>query len=321
MRQPHAPGTAHALHVLVADDRGGVPAIAPHDLALRVHVSHVHTVEEALGALDRDPVDAVLLGLHGPAHAPHAVLTRIIEAAPDAAVIVLADVLDGDPAAQAATIVEAVRLGAQDCVHRGLLATAPLSRIIACAAARQRRVTELRSLALVDELTGLYNRRGFLALARQQLRIAGRVGAAVSQVYVDMDGLKQINDRLGHRTGDRALVETADILRETFRDADVIARIGGDEFAVLTVESGTSGADTMLERLRERLARRNSVADRRYGLSLSVGVARAEAGSGASVDELLASADRWMYEQKRAKRATRVAPEDTQPAGAARQGG
>jgi diguanylate cyclase (GGDEF)-like protein len=295
------------MHVLVADDRAGAPRITPHDPSIRLVVTHVSTVDDALGARDRGPVDAVLLGLHGLPHAPHAPLTRIIEAAPDAAVIVRADVLDGDPLAQATTIVDAVRLGAQDCVHRGLLETAPLSRIIVCAVERQRRVTELRSLALVDELTGLYNRRGFLALARQQLRIAGRVGAAVSQVYADMDGLKQINDVLGHHNGDRALVETANILRETFRDADVIARIGGDEFAVLTVEGATNGTDAMLERLRERLARRNALDDRRYVLSLSVGVARAEAGSGDSVDELLARADRWMYEQKRAKRATRTA--------------
>ena len=296
-------GTPETLTVLIADASDSVPEIVPHDPSLTLRVTRVGSLDAALAALDHAHTDAVLLGLTGPPLRPLLPLLRVVESAPDAAVIVLADVADRDAPSQANAIVEAVRLGAQDCVHRGVLAGAPLSRIITCAVERQRRVTDLRSMALVDELTGLYNRRGFLALARQQLRIAGRVGAAVSQVYVDLDGLKQINDRLGHRTGDRALQETADLLRETFRDADVIARIGGDEYAVLTVEGATSGADTMLARLRERLARRNALADRSFHLSLSVGVARAEAGSGASVDELLARADAWMYEQKRAKRA------------------
>ena len=299
-------GAPQTLDVLVADAVGDVPTIVPHDALVTLRVTRVATLDDAVSALDRDPFDAVLLGLRGPPHRPQLALSRVLEAAPDAAVIVLADVADRDAPAQAAAIVDAVRLGAQDCVQRAMLTSAPLSRIITCAVERQRRVTDLRGMALVDELTGLYNRRGFLALARQQLRIAGRVGAAVSQVYVDLDGLKQINDRLGHRIGDRALVETADLLRETFRDADVIARIGGDEYAVLTVEGATSGSDAMLERLRDRLARRNALADRRYPLSLSVGIARAEAGSGESVDELLGRADAWMYEQKRGKRASRT---------------
>jgi two-component system, cell cycle response regulator len=305
-----APGTPQTLSVLVADgigDAGGVPRLVPHDARVTLEVTRVATLEAALASLDRDPIDAVLLGLRGTPMRPHLPLLRVVEAAPDAAVIVLADLAERDSPAHANAIVEAVRLGAQDCVDRAVLASAPLSRIITCAVERQRRVTDLRSMALVDELTGLYNRRGFLALARQQLRIAGRVGAAVSQVYVDLDGLKQINDRLGHRAGDRALIETADLLRETFRDADVIARIGGDEYAVLTVEGATSGAEAMLERLRDRLARRNALVDRTFPLSLSVGIARAEAGSGSSVDELLARADAWMYEQKRAKRTSRPA--------------
>jgi diguanylate cyclase (GGDEF)-like protein len=156
-------------------------------------------------------------------------------------------------------------------------------------------------VALVDELTGLYNRRGFLALAKQQLRVADRLSSQLSQIFVDLDGLKQINDRLGHPAGDRALGETAQLLRETFRDSDIIARVGGDEFAVLTMDSAPGDAEAMLARLAENVLAHNAWLNRDYYVSLSTGLAHYDGAHPSSVGELLAKADSWMYANKRAK--------------------
>jgi diguanylate cyclase (GGDEF)-like protein len=98
---------------------------------------------------------------------------------------------------------------------------------------RTRVEEQLRLLSLTDDLTGLYNRRGFLALAQQQTRVARRDQKPMLVISADLDGLKDINDTFGHQQGDAAIAETAHILRESFRKSDVIARIGGDEFAVL----------------------------------------------------------------------------------------
>jgi diguanylate cyclase (GGDEF)-like protein len=154
----------------------------------------------------------------------------------------------------------------------------------------------LRNLSLTDDLTGLYNRRGFYALADQHLKTARRAGCGVSVVYADMDGLKAINDTHGHDEGSKALGRVADILRRTFRSSDIIARIGGDEFVVLEASAGG------VERLRENLRRHNTEATGPYELSLSVGVFRCGPDDDPNVEEMLARADELMYEEKRRKR-------------------
>jgi len=165
--------------------------------------------------------------------------------------------------------------------------------------AERRRVEEvLRTLLLVDDLTGLYNRRGFLTLSQQQLKTANRMKIRMALLFADFDYLKQINDTLGHPEGDRALIEIANVLKETFRESDIIARLGGDEFVVLAIESNGAPAEILTARLQENLEARNARGDRRYKLSLSVGTARYDPESPCSIDELLARADRLMYEQK-----------------------
>ncbi len=164
--------------------------------------------------------------------------------------------------------------------------------------ARVRMEETLRALALVDELTGLYNRRGFFTLSQQQLKTANRAKRKMLLLFTDFDGLKLINDAFGHSEGDRALIETADILRETFRESDIIARIGGDEFVVLAAETGKANANAVITRLQENLEARNAKGDRRYELSLSAGIAYYDPESPCSIDELLAQADRAMYERK-----------------------
>jgi len=158
----------------------------------------------------------------------------------------------------------------------------------------------LRTLSLIDELTGLHNRRGFFALAEQQLKIANRMKKEMLLIFADLDQLKWINDTLGHHEGDLALIEAAGILKETFRKSDIIARIGGDEF-VITTEAVEASVNVLITRLLENLDSYNAKGDRRYKLSLSTGITRYEPENPCSIDELLRRADALMYEAKRKK--------------------
>jgi diguanylate cyclase (GGDEF)-like protein len=128
--------------------------------------------------------------------------------------------------------------------------------------------------------------------------MADRAKRKMVLLFADFDELKQINDTLGHHEGDLALIKIADVLRETFRESDIIARIGGDEFVVLALETDGVSAEILITRLQESLEARNARGDRRYKLSLSVGIARYDPKHPCSIDELLARADRAMYEQK-----------------------
>jgi diguanylate cyclase (GGDEF)-like protein/PAS domain S-box-containing protein len=157
----------------------------------------------------------------------------------------------------------------------------------------------LETLSYMDDLTGLYNRRGFLLFAEHQLKLAVRNHQSVVLVGVDMDGLKAINDAFGHANGDRALLELAHALRASFRDSDVIGRLGGDEFVVLTTESNEEGAEHAVERLAMRIAGRNGEGDLPWPLAASVGWVRTTPTRPEDLVAMLARVDERMYEQKR----------------------
>jgi diguanylate cyclase (GGDEF)-like protein len=157
---------------------------------------------------------------------------------------------------------------------------------------------ELRYLALTDDLTCLYNRRGFFAAATQQLKLALRNSKGMLLLFCDVDNLKKINDSYGHREGDLALVRTADALEAAFRDSDILARLGGDEFAVLALEASDEDQTLLLNRLEKNLKKSNA-GETRYELSLSVGVARFDPQHAVSLGELMERADRDMYDHKR----------------------
>lgn len=160
---------------------------------------------------------------------------------------------------------------------------------------------ELRALSLTDELTGLYNRRGFFTLVQQELRVAGRLKKGVLLFAVDMDDLKVINDTYGHPMGDLAIREAADIIKRNFRQSDVIARMGGDEFAVFMIEHADIDNEKLARRLQDILSIYNSQGRRPYTLSLSIGDARFEPDHPATIEEMMARADAMMYSQKRGR--------------------
>ncbi|MCG2722757.1 MAG: GGDEF domain-containing protein [Thermodesulfovibrionales bacterium] len=165
-----------------------------------------------------------------------------------------------------------------------------------------------RALALVDELTGLYNRRGFLIMVKHFLKIVKRQKKGVFLLYADVDELKRINDTWGHTEGDAALIETAKILKNNYRESDIIARISGDEFVIIPVGTGQDCIDIVVNRLKEALDIYNAQSNCGYKLSLSVGIAFYDPEHPCTIEKLLAQADKSMYEHKKSKKPIEISP-------------
>jgi diguanylate cyclase (GGDEF)-like protein/PAS domain S-box-containing protein len=159
---------------------------------------------------------------------------------------------------------------------------------------------QILSTAITDELTDLYNRRGFFTLAEQQSKLADRYKKKISLLYLDLDGLKAINDRLGHKTGDQALRDLAGILKKTFRESDIIARVGGDEFVVLLTEPPDTDIEhSVLKHIQQNIDHHNTMAGRQYELLISIGISHYDPSSPCSIENLMKYADENMYEHKR----------------------
>jgi diguanylate cyclase (GGDEF)-like protein/PAS domain S-box-containing protein len=177
-----------------------------------------------------------------------------------------------------------------------------VSTQVALAIKRKRLEEEIRSLSLTDELTGLYNRRGFTLLAEQEVKKAFRIKKSMLLLFGDVDYFKTINDTWGHTQGDLALQEVSAILKESLREADILARISGDEFVVLAVDASKESAEIMTNRIQAALEARNQQKDKTYHLTFSMGVALYDPKAPCTVSELIAQADALMYEQKQARR-------------------
>ncbi len=158
----------------------------------------------------------------------------------------------------------------------------------------------LLALSLIDELTGLYNRRRFFILIEQYLKVAVRTKKRLSLLYIDLDNLKWINDHCGHKEGDQALITLAKILKNTFRESDIVARIGGDEFVILSEITDENG-EILMTRLDESIKDYNAQGSRRYTISISVGMIQFDPNYPIPIDELLSKADALMYTQKKGK--------------------
>jgi diguanylate cyclase (GGDEF)-like protein/PAS domain S-box-containing protein len=157
---------------------------------------------------------------------------------------------------------------------------------------------KLRMLSVTDDLTGLYNRRGFFSLAEHQLRISTRMRKGIFLLYADIDNLKQVNDKFGHLEGDQLIIITANILKDSFRNSDIIARIGGDEFVIFPVGADEENPDIILNCLQNKIDRANEEITQKYPISLSIGKAYYDPSKPSSIEELLTRADMSMYERK-----------------------
>jgi len=167
---------------------------------------------------------------------------------------------------------------------------------------------DLRALSLKDDLTGLYNRRGFTTLAEQYLKMARRAKKGFFMLYADLDNLKLINDKFGHQEGDSVLTQIATILTDNYRESDVISRIGGDEFAVLPAACDGDNIDILVSRLHNKINSHNLLSNHVYKITLSVGTAYFDPANPYSLEKLLKKADEAMYEQKKKKRTSDETP-------------
>jgi diguanylate cyclase (GGDEF)-like protein len=173
--------------------------------------------------------------------------------------------------------------------------------LLAEAALRKQMEAKILRLSLTDELTGLSNRRGFLLRADQTLKLVHRVHTFGWLIYIDLDGLKQVNDDHGHEAGDHLLRRAAKVLRESFRDSDIVGRIGGDEFVVFA-----TGASTPAAEIEARLLQNTEYQNQCHGdlppIAMSIGVIRCDPHSPNSLEDMIHQADAAMYIEKRRKR-------------------
>jgi two-component system cell cycle response regulator len=232
-------------------------------------------------------------------------VTAARRAAPDAAIVAVVPWFDES------LFLSAIRLGAEDCVAAPQLDTPGLLRILLVAAERHRLTSSLRVAAFTDELTGLYNRRGYVTRAATLLKVADP--KTVWQIFFDVDELKIINDTYGHWAGDRALMEVASVLRQAFRSTDIVGRVGGDEFAVLATAPADAAPEAWTARWREPLS---ALATRKdLPLSVSVGLAQPDEQGQMTPEDLLTRADTTMYTAKRLRKKL-VDSRGVRPAGA-----
>jgi two-component system cell cycle response regulator len=287
------------LRILLVEDSTTQARFLEHTLrAMEPVPSEVTWVDDVARAVKQrtDSVDLVLLDLVLPDSTGIDTFRAVHTAHPALPIIVLSGARDETLAQQA------VAEGAQDYLFKSTVSPDGLARAIRFAMERHRTVTELRQAAVVDELTGLYNRRGFSKLGEQHLARARRDGTAMTVLFVDVDGLKAVNDAFGHEDGDLLLGDLAGLMKATFRTYDVIGRVGGDEFCILLGDEGARSVAAT--RLRQAIEVHNASGRRRFVLSCSIGVVSIKPSQDSTLADLLSQADRAMYQEKHAVHVT-----------------
>lgn len=222
-------------------------------------------------------------------------LRRVYAEAPEIPIIVLTNINDHFVA------INAVKEGAQDYLVKGQFDANLLMRAIHYSIERHKMLLALRSMALIDQLTSLYNRRGFLNLANHNIELAKRKKRNLLFLFCDIDNFKYINDNYGHFEGDQVLKDTSSILKETFRESDIIARFGGDEFVVLAIDVNEGDKEIITKRLKGNIANYNITKQKDYSLSISIGAAFYKSRDITDIENILRKADKLMYEEKKKK--------------------
>ncbi len=294
--------TAEAIEVLLVEDNPGdarlMAELLKEDGSSEFAFSHVSTVRAAVDALATPGhrIQAILLDLSLPDEHGLDTIRRVVAVAGRAVVVVMTGAGDQELG------LSAMQEGAQDYFVKGSVDGPGLRRALRFAIQRGGKQHQLQNESITDDLTGLHNRRGFLLVADQMLRTARRDRSDFMLLFLDLDRLKFINDTYGHAEGNRAIVEAADVLRTCFRTNDLIARLSGDEFAALAMNSTATADAALRKRLDEVLDGVNARPGRAYPLGFSVGILACASTDDRSMEALLANADALMYEDKRRKR-------------------
>jgi diguanylate cyclase (GGDEF)-like protein len=288
------------LNVLLVEDNPGDASLFKTVLAEcqapKFEIIHLESLAEALAHLVKHAPDVAVLDLGLPdAHGMDAV-QKIRGQTPSVPIVVLTSVEDESLG------MATVKHGAQDYLVKGQLDARLLMRTLLYAIERHRIQTALETESVIDELTGIHNRRGFLALANQHLKLAQRTGEPFLAVFVDLDGLKQINDTFGHQGGDDAIREAVSLLQTCIRKSDILGRLGGDELAILMANAAENTGHVLRLRLHGKLATYNASSGRPYKLSVSIGSVRCTGEKTHTIEELLEQADALMYEDKQKRK-------------------
>jgi two-component system cell cycle response regulator len=257
-------------------------------------IQHVSSLAQAYRLMASRRFDIILLDLTLPDSNGLETIIQAHAHAPNTPIVVMTALTNNE------IVNQAIKEGAQDYLIKGIPDGASLVRSLRYAIERNRTLAELQRLSMIDELTGLLNRRGFINSAERHVEIARRAQRSLLLFFADLDDLKLVNDRYGHLEGDQALRNTARLLTSTFRHSDVLARYGGDEFAILAIDAD-GGAIRMADRLKENLGTFNQNNHSPYSLSISVGLARFEPHSGLTLEDLLDAADHELYQRKQRK--------------------
>jgi diguanylate cyclase (GGDEF)-like protein len=265
-------------------------------------IFYCETMAEARASLVESRPDVILSDLGLPDVQGLETVRDIHTLAPSVPVVILTALNDDFLGRQI------LRDGAQDYLVKGQIDGPLLWRALRYAMERHQVQLGMLALALVDDLTGLNNRRGFFALADHHASLAYRTGKKFLIAFVDLDGLKGINDAFGHQEGNRALVDAAMVLKDCVRQSDILARIGGDEFAILIAATDENDLDTVRQRIDRKLGLVNAYPGRRYALGFSIGIAPCDAVQRPNIEKLLERADARMYLEKNNKRAAHTLP-------------
>jgi len=197
---------------------------------------------------------------------------------------------------------DAVRKGAQDYLMKNEITPTLVKRVINYAIERNQLMNKLNEKSITDDLTELYNRRGFLTMSQQHLDLARRIKKKIGLFFIDLDGMKEINDRFGHQEGDRALIYVSEILKDCFRITDLIGHLHGDEFAVLVYLDGINDLKELEQRVRDKIQKQNHVSADKYLLSVSIGAIYIDPHDDIDIQRSLDKADQLMYLEKAEKK-------------------
>lgn len=293
------------IKVLLIEDNPGDARLIREVLSdtdnLNFELKWVDQLETGIELISKDVFDVVLLDLSLPDSHGMETIISFREQAPAIPIVVLTG-LDDEQVA-----INAVQHGAQDYLIKGQVNSSVIMRSMRYAIERHRLQGELYNLSIIDELTSLYNRRGFFNQAQQYMNANAQEGRGFYLVVADLDGMKTINDTYGHHMGDLALMDTANILKEVFSDSDIIARMGGDEFTVVLPDKlGYSlnldaFEELIILKIQHKLHSFNLSAGRIYHLSISLGLFHFNPAKPVTLGELIIQADQRMYTHKKEK--------------------
>lgn len=275
--------------VLIVDDDVTLLDVFKIGLALKGYYCETATsAASTLELIDKTSFDVMLIDVVLSDMDGFKLTEKVRKLKPTMAVIVMTGFIDDF------SYDDAIEAGASDFIKKPFTLKEIIARI-----EHAERHEKMHTMLLTDELTGLCNRRGFFTLSEYHLKMAKRQKSGIYMLYGDLDGLKRINDTWGHQEGDLALSDIACILKNIYRESDIIARIGGDEFVVIPVGIAGDNVKMIIERLEKAIELHNLKSNRNYKLSMSVGIAFYDPANPYSLEELLAQGDKSMYERKK----------------------